>query len=92
MKDTSLVIKRGPKLEFVSHTHHSHLLLGFCKDVKFAIRELKTRNPMFVMEYMTYNWILGQHFLNSVKFTQEHRLDDILDTITHLQTQQFAVF
>ena len=92
MEDACLAIRRSPKLELVSHTGHSCLFLGFCEDVKVAIGGLKTRHPIFVVENRDYDRVLGQPFLNSVKFSQEYKPDGIFGTITHSQTQQSAVF
>ena len=92
MKDSNLAMRRGPKLELVSHTGHSQLFLGLCKDVKVAIRELKTRHPIFVVETGDHDHVLGQPFLNSIKFSQKDKPDKIFGTIIHLNTHQTAVF
>ncbi len=36
--------------------------------------------------------MLGQPFLNSVKFSQEYKPDGIFCTIMHFQTQQLVIF
>ncbi len=71
MEDTCLAIRRGPKLESISHTSHSRLFLALCKNVKVAIRGLKARHPIFVVENRDHDLLLGQPFLNSVKFNPE---------------------
>lgn len=50
------------------------------------------KHPIFVVEYKDHNLIFGQPFLNSVKFCQEYKPDNIFSTITYLQTQQSAIF
>ena len=92
MEDAGLAIRRGPKRALVSYTGHSRLFLGFCEDVEVAIGRMKTRHPIFVVEYGDHDLVLGQPFLNSVKFSQDYKPDGIFGTITHLQTQQSAVF
>lgn len=92
MKEANLAIRKGPKLELVSHTSHSRLFLGLCEDVKVAIRGLKTRYPIFVVEVKDYKLVLGQPFLNFVKFSQKYKLDEIFGTITHSYTYQIALF
>ncbi len=86
MKDAGLAMRRPPKLELVSNTGHIRLFLGLCEDVEIAIRGLKTRHPIFVVEHRDHDLVLGQPFLNSVKFGQEYKPDGIFGTITHLQT------
>ena len=44
------------------------------------------------MEAGDHDLVLGQPFLNSVKFSQEYKPDKIFGTITHLHTHQTVVF
>ncbi len=92
MEDANLAMRQGPKLDFVSHTGHIRPFLGLCEDVEVAIGRLKTKNPIFVVEAGDYHLVLGQSFLNSVKFSQEYKPDGIFGTITHPNTHQTAVF
>ena len=92
MEDAGLAIRRGLKLELVSHIGYSRPFLGLCEDVEVAIGGLKTRHPIFVVEHGDHDLVLGQPFLNSVKFSQEYKPDGIFGTITLPQTQQSAVF
>ncbi len=85
-------MRRRPKLELVSHTSHSRFFIGLCKDVEVAVEGLKTRHPIFVIEAGDHDLVLGQLFLNSVKFSQEYKPDGIFGTITHFFTHQLAVF
>ena len=85
-------MRRGPKLELVSHTGHRRHFLGFCKDIEVTIQGLKTRHPIFIVEYRDHDLVLGQPFLNLVKFSQEYKPDGIFDIIMHPQTQQSAIF
>ena len=39
-----------------------------------------------MVEIEDYDLVLGQLFLNSVKFSQEYKSDGIFGTITHLHT------
>ncbi|MCJ1343493.1 hypothetical protein MMC31_001687 [Peltigera leucophlebia] len=68
MEDTGLAMQRGPKLELVSHPGYSRPFLGLCEDVEVAIGGLKTRHPIFVVETGDHDLVLGQPFLNFVKF------------------------
>lgn len=92
MEDAGLAIRRGPRLELVSHTGHSRPFLGLCKDVKVAVGGLKTRHPIFVVEHGDHDLVLGQSFLNAVKFSQDYKPDGVFGTIIHLQTKELAVF
>ena len=92
MKDANLAMKQGPKLKLVSYTSHNRPFLDLCKDVEVAIEGLKTRHPIFVVETNDHNLVLGQPFLNSVKFSQEYKPNEIFGTITHLHTDQTTVF
>lgn len=39
-----------------------------------------------------HDLVLSQAFLNYTKFSQEYKLDEIFDTITHLETYQTTLF
>ena len=82
-KEANLAMRKVLKLELVSHTGHSWLFPGLCEDIGVVIGGLKTRHPIFVIETGDYELILGQPFLNPVKFSQEYTPDRIFDTITH---------
>ena len=92
IEDTNLVMKQGPKLELVLYTGHSCPFLDLYKDMEVVIGRLKTKYPIFVVETGDHDLILSQPFLNSVKFSQEYKLDEIFGTITHLYTQQTNIF
>ena len=92
MEDAGLAMQRGLKLELVSHTGHSRLFLGLCEDVEVSIGGLKTRYPIFVVETGDHDLVLGQPFLNFVKFSQEYKSEGIFGTITRPYTQQLAIF
>lgn len=47
---------------------------------------------IFVVEAGDHDLVLGQTFLNLVKFSQEDKPDGIFGTITHPYTHQSAVF
>lgn len=50
------------------------------------------RYPIFVIKHRDYDLILGQVFLNLIKFSQEFKLNGIFSIIMHLQTQQLVIF
>lgn len=83
MEDANLAIRQGSKLELISHIGYSCFFLGLSKDVKIAIRRLETKHLIFVVEVGDHDLVLGQFFLNFVKFSQEYKLDEIFNTITH---------
>ena len=85
MEDAGLAMRRGPKLELVSHTGHSRPFLGLCEEVEVVIGGLETRHPIFLVETGDHDLVLGQPFLNSVKFSQEYTPHGIFSTITHLR-------
>ena len=92
MEDAGLAMRQGPKLELVSHTGHSRPFLGLCEDVEVAIGGLKTRHPIFVVEAGDHDLVLGQPFLNTVKFSQDYKPDGVFGSIIHPQTQESAIF
>lgn len=92
MEDAGLAMRKGPKLELVSYIEHSRPFLGLCEDVEVVIGGLKTRHPIFVLEHGDYDLVLGQPFLNTIKFRQEYRPERVFDIITHLQILDSAVF
>ena len=92
MKEANLAMRKRPKLELVSHTGQSQLFLRFCEYVEIAIGRLKTKHPIFVIEAGDHDLVLGQLFLNFVKFNWEYKPDGIFSTITHPYMYQIAVF
>ena len=68
MEEANLAMKKRLKLELVLYTSYSQPFLRPCKDIKVAIKELKTRHPIFVVKTGDHKLVLGQPFLNSVKF------------------------
>ena len=92
MEDAGLAMRKGLKLELVSYTKHSHPFLGLYEDVEVVIGELKTRHSIFVVEHKDHDLILGQSFLNTVKFWQKYRPEGVFGTITHPQSLESAVF
>lgn len=92
MKDAGLAIWRGPKLELVFYIGYSRFFLGLWEDVEIVIERLKIRHPIFIIEHGDYELVLGQTFLNLVKFSEKYKPDGIFGTITHPYTQQLAVF
>lgn len=87
MEDASLPMQRGSKLGLISHTGHICLFPDLCKGVKIAIKGLKTRYPIFMFKQGDYDLVLGQLFLNLVKFSQKYKPNGIFGTITHLYTE-----
>lgn len=71
LEDLGLAIYYDPKLELVSHTGNSFPFLCLCEDFEIAIGGLKMSHIIFVVEHGDHDLIFGQHFLNSVKFSQE---------------------
>lgn len=92
IKDAGLTIKKSPKLELVSHIRHSCPFLGLCKDVEITIGGLQTKHPIFVIEHGDHDLVLGQPFLNIVKFQQEYKPEGVFGTITHPQSLESAIF
>lgn len=92
MDNVRLVMWHGKKLKLLSHNSYSYSFLDWCEDVEVAIEKLKIKYPIFIIEYEDHNLVLGQLFLNLIKFNQKYKLDRIFSIITHLQTQQATVF
>ena len=55
MEDAGLAMQYGLKLELTSYINHSYFFLGPCENVKIAIRGLKIRHPIFVIEQRDHN-------------------------------------
>ena len=77
IEDANLAMRRGFKLELVSHTGHSCSFFGLCEDVKVTIGGLKTGHPIFVVEAGDHDLVLSHFFFNSVKFSQVYKPDRI---------------
>lgn len=92
MEDVDLAMKRGPKLELISYTGHNLPFLRLYEDIEIAIRGVQIKYLIFVVEARDYDLVLGQLFLNFVKFSQKYKPDEIFDTITYLHIYQTAVF
>lgn len=84
IEDINLAIRRGLKLELISYMGHNLPFLRLCEDIEIAIREVKIRYLIFVIEAGDYDLVLNQLFLNSVKFSQKYKLNEIFGTITYL--------
>lgn len=69
IENVGLAMWQGPKLELVSHTNYSYTFLGLYKNVKVVLERLKMRHPIFVIKYGNHNLVLGNFFLNLVKFS-----------------------
>lgn len=59
IEDISLAMWPGSTFKLVSCTDYSRPFHSFSEDVKFAIGELKTRYPIFVIEYGDYDLVLS---------------------------------
>lgn len=81
-----MAIQYSSKLELVSHTSHSRHFLSFCENVEIGIGGLKTKHPIFIVEQRDYDLVLGQSFLNLIKFSQKYKPNSIFDIITYLYT------
>ena len=92
IEEANLTMRKRPKLELVSYTGHSWLFLRLCKNIEITLGELKTKHPIFVIEAGDHNLILGQLFLNSVKFSQKYKPDRMFNIITYLYMHQIVVF
>lgn len=79
-----MAIKKEYKLELISITSYSGPFLGFYEDFKVAIRGLKTKHLIFVVETGDHELILSQSFLNFIKFSQNYKLVRIFGTIIYL--------
>lgn len=86
MEGGGLAIRQGSKLELVSHTGHNRLFLGLCEDVEFAIGDLKTRHPIFVVKAGDHNLVIGELLFNTVKFSQDYKSDEVFSSIIHPET------
>lgn len=86
IKNTNLAMRQGLRLELVSYLEHNHLFLNFCDDLKVAIRGLKIRHPIFVIEARDHDLVLNHLFLNSVKLSQKYKPNKIFGSITHSHT------
>lgn len=71
---------------------YSHTFFSLYKDIKVAIKRLKIRYPIFIVKARDYDLVIGQLFLNFVKFYQKYKSDKIFDTIIHLHIYQTAIF
>ena len=69
MEEANLAMRKGPKLELILHMSHNQPFLRLCEDVEVAIEGLKTRHPIFVVKAEDHDLVLGQLFLNSMKFS-----------------------
>lgn len=76
----------------MSHTGHSQPFLSLCNNIEAAVSGLKTRHPIFVVKHGDHDLVLGQPFLNAIKFSQNYKPDRVFGIIIHLQTKKLAVF
>lgn len=78
-----LAMQRSLKLELVSHTGHNHSFFSLYTDIEIGIGSLKIRHSIFVIEQENHDLVLDQLFLNSVKFSQKYKQNDIFGSITY---------
>lgn len=52
--------------------------------MKIAIKKIKIRDLIFEIKVEDHDHVLGQLFLNSVKFSPEYKPDEIFGTIAPL--------
>lgn len=69
IEDTGLAMQQGLKLEQTFYIGHNQLFFILCEDVGVAIRELKIRYFIFIIDNGHHNLVLSQLFLNLVKFS-----------------------
>lgn len=91
MENTNLAIGQRAKLELVSYINNCPSFHSLYEDTKIAIGGLKTKHLIFVIKARDHNFVSYQPFLNSVKFSQEYKPDEVFDTIIHLYIYQTAV-
>lgn len=92
IKNTNLAINKGLKLELVLYMGYNRLFLVIYENIEIAIKEFQIRHIIFVIEIGDYDLVLGQLFLNFMKFNQKYKLDKIYDIITYLHTHQIDIF
>ena len=83
IEDAGLAMRQKPKLELVLHTNYNQFFLGLCEDIEVTIGGLKTRHLIFVIEARHHDLVLGQPFLNTVKFSHNYKLDGIFSFIIY---------
>ena len=76
-------MKRGLKLELIFYINYNWPFFSLYKNIEVVIERFKTRYLIFMIEAGEHDLVLGQPFLNSVKFHQEYKLNGIFNTITH---------
>lgn len=87
IKNISLNMQHGVKLDFISYISHNYLFFCLCKNVEITIKELKTRYLIFIVKQKDYNLILDLLFLNLIKFSQKYKSNNIFSIITHFYIQ-----
>lgn len=92
IKEANLAMRKKLKLEWVSYTSHRRPFLKLYENIEIAIRGLKIRHPIFIVEVEDHKLVLGQSFSNSMKFCQKYKPNEIFGTITHPYMHQTAVF
>lgn len=58
MKDANFVIRQGPERKLILYTSHNHFIFGLFNDVKIAMRGLKTRHLIFMVEAGDHDFVL----------------------------------
>lgn len=90
--DADSVIWRVPKLKVISHTSYNQPFLKLYEDVEVVIREFETHHSIFVVKRRNHYLVLGETFLNMVKFGQDCQPDGVFNIIIHSQTSKSIVF
>lgn len=90
MENANLAMRRRTKLKLILYISHSQFLFDLCKYIEVAIGRLKIRHLIIVIETRNHDLVLGQPFLNFVKFSREYKPNIIFETISHFHTHQIA--
>lgn len=85
-------MKQRTKVELISHMDHSWVFSSLCESIKVIIERFKINHPIFIVDTRDYDLIIGQLFLNVIKFSEKYELDRIFNILMHLYIYQIAIF
>lgn len=92
MTAAGLAMRKGPRLELVTHTGHHRPFVGVCENVAINVGGLIIRTLVFIVETADHPLVLGQPFLYKGKFSQQYLPDGVYGHLTDSTETHTVVF
>lgn len=95
INEAGLAMRKGPRLDTITHTGHHRPFVGVREDVPINVGDLVIHSPVFVIESGNHPLVLGVPFLNRGKLCQQYGSEGVYGHITNdsnTHTVDFSTF